>query len=101
MRRKSPLSVLSRQRNALGAEDVADADLLGGIHFPTEGFGLDHMRREEEVQGIAKSRDVSETILFRIVGTIVVHHVRRGKWYYRSRDVGNRRRKSPHHGRPV
>jgi len=43
------------------------ADVLGGIHLPTEVFGLDHMRREEEIQSIAKSGDVAERVLLRIV----------------------------------
>ena len=58
------------------------------------------MGREEKIQGIAKSGDITETILFRIVGAIVVHHVRWGKRYYGSRGVGNRG-KSLHRRRPV
>ena len=60
------------------------------VHINAEILRLDHMGGEEEVQGIAKGRNVSESILLRIVQTFRAHHVRWGKRYVRSRGFKDR-----------
>lgn len=75
------------------------ANLLGRIHLLAEVLGLDHMRGKKEVQSIAKPMDVTKSILLRIVGTLVVHHIRWRKRYHGGRRVRDRGGNFLHHGR--
>jgi len=78
-----------------------DVDSLRGIHVITEVLGLDHVRREEKIQGIANSRNVFESILFRTVRALVVHHIRWWKRNYRGRGIRDCSRKLFHRRRLV
>ena len=85
----------------MGVGARMNVDSLGGIHFVTEILRLDHMGSEEKVQGITNSGNVFESILFRSVRALVVHHIRWGKRNYRGRGIRDCSRKLFHRRRLV